>query len=209
MTTLALNERPTPAPQDAANRDSARLVLLLDAEPHHPTTLDGAWWPQSTNLATALPALMTAFGRSGVRITRVSYHPLLWDPAPRKMRVGGRTVRLGWFRSIDPHLVSLTGSNGERIELLIVPPDTAPVTAARAMARAVTRRNRASPTAVLAAAQDSGVRSGTAHIPAPRTAAASAAATDEPEVSDAADWESEGGAGASRDGMPCISADPG
>lgn len=209
MTTLELNERPTTALQDAANLDSARLVLLLDADPHHPTTLDGAWWPQSTNLATALPALMTAFGARGVRVTRVSYHPLLWDPAPHKMRVGGRTLRLGWFRSIDPHLVSLTGSNGERIELLVVPPDTAPVTAARAMARAVTRRNRASPTAVLAAAQDSGVRSETAGIPAPRTAAASTAASDDPDVGDSHDWESEGGAGASRNGMPFTSADPG
>lgn len=193
MTAPARSGLPTGALHDVSACDEARLVLL-EAEPDHPTTLDGGWWPRSTNLAIELPPLVAAFGCRGIRITRVSYHPQLWDPALRKIRADDRIIRLGWFRNVDAHLVSLTGRNGERVELLVVPPATDPATAARAMALAITRRNRSSPTVVLAiAAGSGGGNEAAARVPAPRGAAAPTAPPDEPARSDASDRTSQGG----------------
>jgi hypothetical protein len=192
MTSLGLNDISTAALHAVPDPDEARLVLL-DTEKNQVTTLDGAWWPRSTNLAADLPSLVAEFRRRGVRITRVSYHPQLWDPASRKVRVGDRVVRLGWFRTIDPHLVSLTGSNRERVELLVVPPDTGSATAARAMALAATRGNRSSPTVVLAAADASGIRSEAAPGPAASAVAAVTARQDALDLAGGSGREAEGG----------------
>jgi Family of unknown function (DUF5994) len=127
-------------------------VLLLAADVRHTTTLDGAWWPRSTDLERELPSLVAELQSRGHRVSRAAYHPDLWGPAPRTLRAAGRTLHIGWFRSIDPHLISLTGGTGERLELLVVPPDATDATAHRAMEIASTGRNRATPTAVLAAA---------------------------------------------------------
>ena len=155
---------------------------VLGAGPHHPTTLDGAWWPRSTSLAADLPFLVAELHRKGIRITRAAYHPAQWDPAPAKIDADGRAVRVGWFRSMDAHLISLRGSNGERVDLLVVPPDTAATTAAHAMVLAAAGSNRLSATAVLAAAESGDVRDLPAQPPAPRSANA-----------DLNSWESEGG----------------
>jgi hypothetical protein len=132
--------------------DSDVRLLLLAPDTRHTTTLDGAWWPQSTDLALELPALVAELHRRGRRVSRAAYHPSLWGPAPRVLQADGRTIHIGWFRSIDPHLISLTGGSGERLELLVVPPDTAEAVAGRAMEIAATARNRATPSAVLAVA---------------------------------------------------------
>ena len=137
----------------AASGDPARLALLEVAR-DQPTTLDGAWWPRSRELATELPSLVEEFARRGSRITHVVYHPGLWQVAPRKIRGAGGLVRLGWFREVDEHLISLRTSDERRIELLAVPPEASESVAARAMALATQPGNRLSPTAVLAAAQD-------------------------------------------------------
>jgi hypothetical protein len=137
----------------SASGDPARLALL-ELTRDHPTTLDGAWWARSRELAIELPPLIEEFARRGIRITHVVYHPGLWQVAPRKIRGEGGLVRLGWFREVDQHLVSLRASDERRIELLAIPPESSEAVAARAMALATQPGNRLSPTAVLAAAQD-------------------------------------------------------
>jgi hypothetical protein len=137
---------------------------------------------RSTSLATELPFLVSELRRTGIRVTRAAYHPALWDPAPAKVDVEGQTVRLGWFRSMDAHLISLRGSNGERIDLLVVPPGAARTAAARAMVLATIGRNRLSATAVLAAVDLADVRDSAVQPPVARSGDADVSA-----------WESEGG----------------
>ena len=134
---------------------AVRLELRQAPERGHeiPTTLDGGWWPHTRELALELPLLVGAFAERGTRVTRVIYHPSLWLIAPPKLRVDGRVVHLGWFREIDPHLVSLRTSKDERIELLVVPPEASPKVAARALAAAVLPGNRTAPTEILNAAE--------------------------------------------------------
>jgi hypothetical protein len=182
---------PVTAPADAGDDDGDDVRLALIDPPAERTTLDGAWWPRTRSLTGELPALVEELHRRGIRVTRAAYNPDGWDPAPRRLAADGRIIRLGWFRSIDPQLLNLTGDfTRGRIDLLVVPPDT-PAAAARAAFTAVTARtNRRTPSALLAAVQPVGPA-----VPRPRPAAervgvpqAAAAAAEQLAV-----WDSEGG----------------
>jgi Family of unknown function (DUF5994) len=114
------------------------------------TTLDGAWWPRTRDLNAELAPLLEELGRRGIRATRVAFNPDSWAAAPRRLRVGDRTVRLGWFRHLDPQLLNLTGDlRRGRLDLLVVPPDTSEADAQRAFAAATDRANGDEPTVLL------------------------------------------------------------
>jgi Family of unknown function (DUF5994) len=91
----------------AGEANQVRLALI--DPPAERTTLDGAWWPRTGSLSDELPGLVQELHRRGIRVTRVAYNPDAWGAAPRRMAADGRTIRLGWFRSIDPQLLNLTG----------------------------------------------------------------------------------------------------
>ena len=102
--------------------------------------------------ASSAPSLVQELHRRGVRVTRVAYNPDAWETAPQRLAADGRTIRLGWFRSIDPQLLDLTGDTTRgRLDLLVVPPDTAAAAARQAFTAASDRANRRTPTAVLVA----------------------------------------------------------
>ena len=96
-------------PADGAERGSTRLALI--DPPAARTTLDGAWWPRTRDLTQELPALVEELHRRGIRVTRVTYNPDLWGPAPRRLDADGRTIRLGWFRNLDRQLLNMTGDS--------------------------------------------------------------------------------------------------
>jgi hypothetical protein len=130
---------------------AARLQLTVDRH-GQPAMLDGAWWPRSRDLLEELPSLVAELRRQGGQVSRVSYHPDTWEPAPRTVTVDGGTVKLGWFRSMDPHLLTLTGVYGAgRLDLLVVPPDSLAAPADALMAAANEPDNRKTASAVLLA----------------------------------------------------------
>ena len=185
-TTLGMAGAPAPHIGDA---NPVRLALIDPPAPR--TTLDGAWWPRARNLSEELPGLVEELRGRGIRVTRVAYNPDAWEAAPRRMAADGRIIRLGWFRSIDPQLLDLTGdTTRRRVDLLVVPPDTAAAAARQAFTAASDRANRRAPTAVLAA-----LRPAAAPVSPPRPAAdrvavgkAASAAAEATAV-----WDSEGG----------------
>jgi hypothetical protein len=179
----------------AGDADPIRLALI--DPPGERTTLDGAWWPRTRSLDEELPGLVQELHRRGIRVTRVAYNPDAWETAPRRMAADGRIIRLGWFRSIDPQLLDLTGDAARgRLDLLVVPPDTAAAAAGQAFTAASDRANRRTPTAVLAALH--GVA---APMPRPsrpavdRVAVGKAALVGAPAAGDPETemWDSEGG----------------
>jgi Family of unknown function (DUF5994) len=181
----------------AADADAVRLALA--SPPAERTTLDGAWWPRSRSLSDELPGLVEELRGRGIRVRRVAYNPDAWEPAPRRLAADGRTIRLGWFRSIDPQLLDLTGdTKSSRLDLLVIPPETTAAVAGQAFAATTDRGNRRTPTAVLAALQPV-----EASVPLPRRAvdrvtAGKAKPADgaEPSAvrdSETAVWDSEGG----------------
>ncbi|MGY1737605.1 DUF5994 family protein [Geodermatophilus sp. SYSU D00684] len=169
------------APPRRAGADAVRLALIDPVAPR--TTLDGAWWPRTSDLTAELPPLLEELHRRGIRITRVTFHPDSWPPTTRRLQTGGRTVRLGWFRRIDRHLLNLTGDLGRaRLDLLVVPPSTTAGVAQRAFDAATDRANRDEPTALL-----DGLGTGDLPVPPPRAAAAT------PDDGAAAAWDTDGG----------------
>jgi hypothetical protein len=186
-------ESPNPSaawpPHRAGDADQVRLALIDPLAER--TAVDGAWWPRTRSLSDELPGLVQELHRRGIRVTRVAYNPDAWEAAPRRMAADGRTIRLGWFRSIDPQLLDLTGDpDRRRLDLLVVPPDTTAAVARQAFAAASDRGNQRTPTAVLTALQPT-----EAPVPPPRLADDRVAAgkADSPGVAATAVWDSEGG----------------
>ncbi|WP_371589329.1 DUF5994 family protein [Streptomyces virginiae] len=96
--------------------------------------LDGAWWPRSRDLEAELPALAAALDETWGRITRVTVNPSRWPVVPRTVAVDGRVLHVGWFTEQDPDKLILLSYTVGRWDLLVIPPETEPVAAARLMA---------------------------------------------------------------------------
>jgi Family of unknown function (DUF5994) len=114
--------------------------------------LDGGWWPRSWDPDAELPMLIAALESTLGTITRVALNLGAWDRAPRRVAVNGRRVRVGWFRTVDAHMIGVTRAFQDRLALLVVPPEAAVQAAERAMAMAADATNSAGPADVLAAA---------------------------------------------------------
>lgn len=96
--------------------------------------IDAAWWPHTRDLAAELPPLLAAVWSAGRDISRVTYTIRAWDAAPRHLRIEGHTVRLGGFTTSDPLTIRLSDAWGkDRIDVLVVGPETDPATAEREM----------------------------------------------------------------------------
>ncbi|MFE5620069.1 DUF5994 family protein [Streptomyces sp. NPDC056524] len=113
---------------------SARLSLMPKAT--LAGLLDGAWWPRSRDLAVELPALADALEGHYGRITRVTVNPTHWPVVPRKVSATGHTVHVGWFTEQDPDKMILLSYSVGRCDLLVIPPETQPASAARLMTAA-------------------------------------------------------------------------
>ncbi|MFF3494483.1 DUF5994 family protein [Streptomyces sp. NPDC002795] len=99
--------------------------------------LDGAWWPRSRDLTAELPALADVLAPLWGRVTRVAVNPMLWPVVPRKVTVGDRVLKIGWFTpDLDPHTMLLLSLGNGRRDLLVIPPETSEASAARLMAAA-------------------------------------------------------------------------
>ena len=82
----------------------------------------------------------------------MTYHPSTWQVAPPKLRVDGHRIQLSALREIDRALLIVHTAQDESIDLLVIPAETDPAVAARAMALAVSPLSQLTPTALLAAA---------------------------------------------------------
>ncbi len=97
--------------------------------------IDAAWWPHTRDLVVELPPLLELLWTSGRNVNRITYHLGTWDPAPRRMQVRDRTVRLGGFATSDPATVRLSDPWGrERIDVLVIAPEVVPAFADRVFA---------------------------------------------------------------------------
>jgi len=96
--------------------------------------IDAAWWPRSIDLTSELPPLLDVLWTAAREITRITYYVGAWNPAPRRMHIQGRPVRLGGFTTSDPLTIRLSDAWGrERIDILVIAPSTDPAIAQRAL----------------------------------------------------------------------------
>jgi hypothetical protein len=120
-----------------------RHTPRLRLKPKAPATgyVDGAWWPRSRDLAAELPVLLAVLAVRPGRIERVTYNLTRWEPAPSRLVIEGRAVRLDGFRSQPPDTVTVIGQERQRLTLLVVPPETTPASAHDALMAASRRDN--------------------------------------------------------------------
>lgn len=99
--------------------------LNLEPNPTRRGVVDGGWWPHSQDATAELPGLVaTVEQQLGRTIYRVGLSSTVWTNISRRHPVSDRTVKVSWFSSIDPLIVSLTIAGVENITLLVIPPDT-------------------------------------------------------------------------------------
>lgn len=150
MTTI-----PRTVPQHGGFRGGIDVrVSLRDDAGGGRSPFDGGWFPRSRDLSVEVPELVAELDRRGLRVERFTYALEAWQPVDRKLVVGHRIVRTGGFRSMDPHVVSVSWDGGtRRADLLVVPPETDVLTGARALRLAVRQGLPRSPQLVLGAAR--------------------------------------------------------
>ncbi|MEE1831570.1 DUF5994 family protein [Streptomyces sp. SP17KL33] len=133
--TATISPSPTLEAVDRSSSSSPRLSLAPVGSA--PALLDGTWWPRCRDLGAELPSLTAVLDPLWGRITRVTINPTHWPVVPGKVPVAGHVVNVGWFLSEqDPHELLLLSYRMGRWNLLVLPPQTTPVTAAWLMAAA-------------------------------------------------------------------------
>jgi hypothetical protein len=105
------------------------------------TLLDGGWWPRSTDPAAELPGLIRAIDHLHGPVLRIALSAGGWTNHPRSVRVGARTIRVGFFASQPPALLTALCSGNGRVDLLVVSPTVDTRSAEAAMAVAATANN--------------------------------------------------------------------
>ncbi|BBH65275.1 hypothetical protein ACTI_19600 [Actinoplanes sp. OR16] len=137
--------------------ESATRLRLADP-PSRNTVLDGSWWPRSTDVAAELPALVQALADLRGAITHVLLNPAEWDlPHPSRAAGGRSAARLGWYTSQPAGLITIMSDFGrDRFDLLVIPPDSSPVSADTASAAAVDAGDRRHTPELLAALNHTG-----------------------------------------------------
>jgi hypothetical protein len=101
-----------------------------------------------------LPGLVLALSDRFGPIRQLMLNSTTWDGRFRRLAVGTAVVRMGWFASLDPATLTATTNTGDQLDILVVPPQTAPDAANLAMARAADPANARRAPDLLAAPAD-------------------------------------------------------
>jgi len=146
---------------------SASRLCLRPSLPGGHGMLDGGWWPRSRDPAVELRKLLadvnSHLGQLGV-IARVALNHNAWDRTPCRVASGDRIVPVGWFRAVDVHTIILMTASGDRVTLLVAPPEATAEQAAIALAMAALEGNSTHPATILAASGFTTVESAAASM---------------------------------------------
>jgi Family of unknown function (DUF5994) len=129
---------------DGTSQYSTGLALRLRMTPRliHANSLDGAWWPRSTDLIKELPPLLLAVSKRIGRIRGVLLNQDEWLPTPVDWTPpGNHRVRIGWYGHQEAHMAVLIGDSAKRVDLLVIPASSDASNAFAAMGLATTMGN--------------------------------------------------------------------
>lgn len=121
----------TPTTTAAQTGPSTAVGLRLRLKPAHRACgfVQGAWWPQSTDLARELPALLRALSLRLGGVDRVIYDENSWTSAPLPIEVSGHSVILDGSGDQSTNTLSVIGDQFGKVSLLVGPPYTNPTRA--------------------------------------------------------------------------------
>ncbi len=142
----------------AAASNAPALRLRMAPRLVHANSIDGAWWPRSTDLTAELPPLLAALCTRLGRIRGVLLNQGEWESVPVDWTpLGNHRVRIGWYGHQDEHMAVIIGDSVKRVDLLVIPPEADSASAAAAMALvAATGNTLSGPQALLAAGLPAG-----------------------------------------------------
>jgi hypothetical protein len=124
--------------------------LSLDPALKRLGAVDGGWWPRSRDPNVELPGLVSLLNARVGAVVRLGVDARDWDDIPRRIRVGGHVVRIGWFADVN-HKIIVTRGPQDHILLLVVPPRASTAAAKSALAMAANGTNSGRPEEILAA----------------------------------------------------------
>lgn len=147
-----LNDDSPPAQSHASTRRFTRRRDLHQRR-HNPH-VDAAWWPQSSNLTAELGHLLLTAQACGFEATFVAYRlDDAWTAPPGQFTFGARTVKVSGYHNHHQDMITLVDSNShERLQVMVVPPETPPLLARRALRMATVHAGPAQGTDLLALA---------------------------------------------------------
>ena len=160
LITVPATSDPGALPRDGAASalPTPARVALADTPQRRP--LDGAWWPRSRDLAAELGPLVTTVGEAyNTTVIHLTYDRRAWAPTARRVAVGQRRVKVGWFELTEPQQVNLTLVNGRTVRLLAIPPETEAPHARWLLVHAADPGNTMQASELLVAARPPGVAS--------------------------------------------------
>jgi Family of unknown function (DUF5994) len=120
------------AHRSAIRHCAARLSLTPSSSARG--AVDGAWWPRSKDAAIELGALIEELGAQRTPVRGIALSRVGWGSAPCRIQLtSGRKVAVDWLRTGDVRRIRISDINYQRIDLLLIPVDTTPVIAERAL----------------------------------------------------------------------------
>jgi hypothetical protein len=120
-----------------ASENASALRLALCSRSTLPGAIDGAWWPQTSDLRTELPDLVAVLGMSIGPVRRVVYDPSVWPNAPSRIIRGTVLTRVDPYTMVASDTIYLMGTHARSAVLFVVPP-AIPAAAVSCVLRAVT-----------------------------------------------------------------------
>jgi Family of unknown function (DUF5994) len=135
---------PDPAPPGLAR-------LSLNPGARRDARIYGGWWPRSRDATTELPGLIAELNARAGRVSRIALQADAFTNIPRQLTAGGRTIRIAWFRYMNPHTVILTMAGADDLTLLVVPENASPAAATAALRLAASDHDAGPPEAILSA----------------------------------------------------------
>lgn len=124
--------------------------LNLDMTLARRAILDGGWWPRSRNASVELPELISSLNKRVGAVLRLGVDARDWEEVPRRITVGGHSIRVGRFADVN-HKIIVTRGPQDHILLLVVPPQASTASARSALAMAAAGTNTGTPEEILAA----------------------------------------------------------
>ncbi len=83
--------------------------------------VDGAWWPRSNDLTNELPDLLAVLSVRLGTVARVTYNPSEWANAPANLETGGQGVQLEGTHLQPASTLEVSGPEGSKILLVVIP----------------------------------------------------------------------------------------
>src|SRR5262249_54480841 len=129
-----------PAGRTTIHISSGQVVVMkrenrLQLKPYRSVAehIDGAWWPQSTDLVDELPGLVASVSDRLGQVGMGGYHRHSWDDTPSVAEIDGHTIELLGFTSDEPASLMLIGEDGRHLTLRVIRSDAGEEVARQAL----------------------------------------------------------------------------